>query len=190
MPRQDAPSEASRLESIALATGFARFQTALWIWLIAVAGVAQPVRAQTQEMCPGPIPEGWVQVGVVTCAGCCGSPGKQVDKLVIKRISDSPPGAKLTVCPQPTPSGWVVVGSEACAGCCGAALGITHRPVIEKIDGMPVGATVDICPQPIPKGWVAVSVRDCAGCCGNPGQMSSLTTIKRLNATSKLKNQK
>jgi hypothetical protein len=42
-------------------------------------------KSQTQEICPGPIPAGWVIVGVRTCAGCCGATGL-VNLPTIKKL--------------------------------------------------------------------------------------------------------
>ena len=86
-----------------------------------------PTPAVTRmEVCPGPIPHGWVIVDQRPCAGCCGAAGHIILMPTIEYVAHLSSGATLEICPQPIPFGWVKVSSRPCAGCCGAAGEITQ----------------------------------------------------------------
>jgi len=88
-------------------------------------------KGQTQEICPQPIPVGWVVISNRACAGCCGS-HEIIQMPTIKRVDNLPSGSRLEICPQPIPAGWVVISNRACAGCCGSH-GIIQMPTIKKL---------------------------------------------------------
>lgn len=154
---------------------------------------------EIREICPQPIPYGWVVISSRPCAGCCGSGMGQM--LTIERAGNDrgsahhddeehqdeeeheserteiEPGLTRTeICPQPIPYGWVVVSKRYCAGCCGS--GMTDKLTIQRIEHAPKGTRVEMCPQATPPGWAVVSSRPCAGCCGSG--MTEMLTIEKL----------
>lgn len=139
------------------------------------------LQAQTEEICPGSVPDGWIIISYRACAGCCGGKGI-VYMPTIKKIEDLPTGTELEICPQDIPRGWVIISKRACAGCCGGN-GIIYMPTIKKIKDSPIGTTLEICPQETPKGWLVVSTRSCAGCCGGSG-IIQMPTIKKVDNNS------
>jgi hypothetical protein len=155
-----------------------KMKSVIILFLLTLSFAAQ---SQTQEICPGDIPPGWVIISYRPCAGCCGGP-PIVQKPTIQRIDNLSAGEMVEMCPQQVPAGWVIVAYRQCAGCCTgccAGSGFIYRPIIKRVDGLPSGTVLEICPQDIPWGWVVVSTRSCANCCDGKSFVNK-PTIKKL----------
>ena len=124
------------------------------------------VIAQTQTICGGSPPIGWVTISV---NGYCTK--NQVTTFIsrtIRNIEGMPTGAELDICGGDVPAGWVstIVKPGYCAQV-GGNVFIGRR--IKKIEGMPTGAELDICGSNVPAGWATTIVMPgyCAQVGGN-----------------------
>lgn len=89
--------------------------------LIALAcGLSLETRAPAQVsmrqvVCPpGPIPQGWLKVDVISTPATCGG-----DAWVIETFTNKAPGSAMVVCAdQLTPVGWRTIGIATSTGQC------------------------------------------------------------------------
>jgi len=75
---------------------------------------------QTQNVCAGSLPPGWIKINDAWNPTVCGNPGS-VDYNVwtIQRITDQPKGAIIYACSAAVPAGWAIVGTSWNPTVCG-----------------------------------------------------------------------
>lgn len=75
---------------------------------------------QTQQVCAGSLPPGWIKINDAWNPTVCGNPAS-VDYNVwtIQRFSDQPKGAIIYACSAAVPSGWAMVGTAWNPTVCG-----------------------------------------------------------------------
>lgn len=91
--------------------------------------------SQTEVICVGKIPEGWIVIEFISCTGCCGVESPATGRMIkIQRIDNLPVGTTLEIChEQKLPKGWVVVSIRVCRiNCCGIN-GYMKLPTIKKL---------------------------------------------------------
>jgi hypothetical protein len=71
--------------------------------------------ATRQTVCPpGPVPQGWIKVDVVSDPAACGG-----DAWVIETYENKSVGSAMVICAdQPTPPGWQDLGTATSTGQC------------------------------------------------------------------------
>jgi hypothetical protein len=67
---------------------------------------------QTQNICLGSVPPGWIKINDVWNPTVCGNPtGIAYNVWTIQRFTDQPVGAVIHACKGAVPSGWAIVGT-------------------------------------------------------------------------------
>jgi hypothetical protein len=100
----------------------------LWFALGAQASdlyaVTKPLRlseiAQTESVCTGQVPSGWIKVDDAWNPTSCGNPTSRTYNVwMIAQYSEKPIGSVMLACNGPAPSGWVIVGTAWNPTTCG-----------------------------------------------------------------------
>jgi hypothetical protein len=90
-PRENRPSEAPTLPQ---------------------APLSLEITVQTQSVCAGSIPPGWIKINDAWNPTVCGKPtGIAYNVWTIQRFTDQPMGAVIYACRGAVPSGWAIVGT-------------------------------------------------------------------------------
>jgi hypothetical protein len=67
---------------------------------------------QTQNVCAGSVPPGWIKVNDAWNPTVCGNPARIAYNVwTVQRITDQPMGAVIHACKGAVPSGWAMVGT-------------------------------------------------------------------------------
>jgi len=67
---------------------------------------------QTQNVCAGPVPPGWIKINDAWNPTVCGNPARIAYNVwTIQRFDDQPMGAVIHACKGVVPSGWAIVGT-------------------------------------------------------------------------------
>ncbi|HZE42396.1 MAG TPA: hypothetical protein VE058_01365 [Steroidobacteraceae bacterium] len=67
---------------------------------------------QTQNVCAGLVPPGWIKINDAWNPTVCGSPARIAYNVwTIQRVDDQPMGAVIHGCRGAVPSGWAIVGT-------------------------------------------------------------------------------
>jgi hypothetical protein len=67
---------------------------------------------QTQNVCAGSVPPGWIKVNDAWNPTVCGNPARIAYNVwTVQRITDQPMGAIIHACRGAVPSGWAIVGT-------------------------------------------------------------------------------
>ena len=75
---------------------------------------------QTEKVCAGPIPTGWIKVNDSFDPTSCGKPTVITYNVwTIERYDNKPVGAQLLACSAPAPPGWAVVNQAWNPTTCG-----------------------------------------------------------------------
>lgn len=77
--------------------------------------------SETQWVCAGQLPQGWLKIGGQWNPTTCGNPTSIYENVwLIERYSNKPVGSVMTVCAQQIPSGWVKIGGSWNPTTCGS----------------------------------------------------------------------
>jgi hypothetical protein len=75
---------------------------------------------QTQNICSGSVPPGWIKINDAWNPTVCGKPASIAYNVwTIQRFADQPVGAVIHACKGPVPSGWAIVGTPWNPTVCG-----------------------------------------------------------------------
>ena len=75
---------------------------------------------QTQNVCAGSLPPGWIKINDAWNPTVCGNPtGITYNVWTIQRVTDQPKGAIIHACSAAVPSGWAIVGTAWNPTVCG-----------------------------------------------------------------------
>jgi hypothetical protein len=67
---------------------------------------------QTQNICLGSVPPGWIKINDAWNPTVCGKPANIAYNVwTIQRFTDQPVGAVIHACKGAVPSGWAIVGT-------------------------------------------------------------------------------
>jgi hypothetical protein len=67
---------------------------------------------QTQNICSGPVPPGWIKINDAWNPTVCGNPTRIAYNVwTIQRFTDQPAGAVIHACKGAVPPGWAIVGT-------------------------------------------------------------------------------
>jgi hypothetical protein len=67
---------------------------------------------QTQNVCAGSVPPGWIKINDAWNPTVCGNPARIAYNVwTIQRLADQPMGAVIHACKGAVPSGWAIVGT-------------------------------------------------------------------------------
>lgn len=85
---------------------------------------------ETQWICAGTLPTGWLKIGGQWNPTQCGNPTHIYENVwLIERYDNKPVGSVMTVCAQPIPSGWVKIGGSWNPTACGSPTHITENVI-------------------------------------------------------------
>ncbi|UTH74821.1 hypothetical protein [Chromobacterium sp. IIBBL 290-4] len=89
------------------------------------------VASQSQYVCAGWVPAGWVMVGDMWSPTSCGNPTRITYNVwLIESLADKAVGSTMYICNGPVPSGWSVVGSTWSPNTCGHPTRIMNNQLI------------------------------------------------------------
>jgi hypothetical protein len=75
---------------------------------------------QTQNVCAGSLPPGWIKINDAWNPTVCGNPARvDFNVWTIQRFSDQPKGAIIYACSAAVPSGWAIIGTAWNPTVCG-----------------------------------------------------------------------
>ncbi len=76
--------------------------------------------AETEFVCAGEVPSGWIKVNDAWNPTTCGNPTRVTYNVwMIAQYTEKPIGTVMVVCNGPAPSGWVIVGTAWNPTACG-----------------------------------------------------------------------
>ncbi len=76
--------------------------------------------ADTESVCAGEVPSGWIKVNDAWNPTSCGNPTRVTYNVwTIAQYTEKPIGSVMVVCYGPAPSGWVIVGTVWNPTACG-----------------------------------------------------------------------
>ncbi len=76
--------------------------------------------ADTESVCAGQVPSGWIKVNDAWNPASCGNPTRVTYNVwMIAQYTEKPIGFVMVVCNGPAPSGWVIVGTAWNPTACG-----------------------------------------------------------------------
>ncbi len=92
--------------------------------------------SETQAVCAGPIPSGWIKVNDAWNPTVCGNPSNiSYNVWTIERYDNKPVGSTMQACAAPVPSGWAIVGSNWNPTACGHPSSISNnRMTIKRLN--------------------------------------------------------
>ena len=77
--------------------------------------------SQTQWVCAGQLPPGWLKIGGQWNPTSCGNPTTIYENVwLIERYDDKPVGSVMTICAQQIPNGWVKISGSWNPTMCGS----------------------------------------------------------------------
>ncbi|RFS13990.1 3-coathanger stack domain-containing protein [Emticicia sp. C21] len=133
-------------------------------------------QSQTQTICGGSVPDGWVTISV---NGTCG--GTDISRT-IEYLGSKSPGHQMGICGDPTPAGWVTISIN---GYCASEINGTKfvGRTIKKVEGLTTENDLTICGDPAaPEGWVTVGFN--GNCYSLDGFNYESRNIKRVGGLS------
>lgn len=144
-------------------------------FLFLLLAVSFDGHSQTQTICGGAVPDGWVTISV---NGTCG--GTDISRT-IQYLGNMSPGATISICGDPTPAGWVTMSFNG--QCASEINGMKFLGrTIKKVEGLTAENDLTICGDPAPDGWVTTQV---GGTCYSFDGVNYISrTIKRVGALS------
>jgi hypothetical protein len=76
--------------------------------------------AETESVCAGQVPSGWIKVSDAWNPTTCGNPTRLTYNVwIIAQFTEKPIGFVMVACNGPAPSGWVIVGTAWNPTACG-----------------------------------------------------------------------
>lgn len=89
--------------------------------------------AESQTMCAGQIPAGWIVVNDAWNPTTCGKPAGIMSNVVtIERYDNKPAGSQMRACSGTVPRGWVIVSTAWSPGTCGRPASISNNVMTIK----------------------------------------------------------
>jgi hypothetical protein len=91
------------------------------------------VISETQHLCAGPVPPGWIKVNDSWNPMMCGKPTSITYNVwTIERYSNKPTGFVMQACSGPAPAGWIVVSTNWNPTACGHPTSISGNMMTIK----------------------------------------------------------
>lgn len=85
---------------------------------------------ETQTVCSGQLPAGWLKIGGHWNPTTCGNPTRIYENVwLIERYDDKPVGSVMTVCSQQIPSGWAKIAGSWNPTTCGSPTSIQENVI-------------------------------------------------------------
>src|ERR1051325_6728268 len=134
--------------------------------------------AETQVICGGLPPPGWITVSI---NGICSKVGlTSYIGRTIRRIDNLPVNTTLNVCGDTPPDGWITtaISNSYCAKV-GTSSYIART--IRRIDSLPAGTVLNICGDTAPGGWITTAVSN-SYCAQVANTYYTGRTIRRIHS--------
>lgn len=85
---------------------------------------------ETQRICAGQIPSGWLKISGQWDPTSCGNPTSIYENVwFIERYDNKPAGSVMTICSQAIPSGWVKISGSWNPTMCGSPTSIQDNVI-------------------------------------------------------------